>query len=186
MLSKENLKLKNQLQLLNREIDLETKISEKTNLTNNSITEVLKLLLEQSGKNKIVYDERIKKLSVYLFMIGGKLCYETLQANFKLPSLTSVYRYMKSSASNIEEGEFRWKDLEIFLKKHNVQHVWISEDATKITEKIEYNSKTNQLTGFVLPYDENGIPRQNVFPARYASEIQDHILGENPISTQVQ
>lgn len=181
MLTKENLILKNELQRLNREMDLET----KTFFTNNSITEVLKLLFEQSGKKKILYDERIKKLSIYLFQIGGKLCYETIQANFSLPSLTSVYRYMKSSASNIEEGQFRWKELEDYLKKHNVQDVWLSEDATKITEKIQYNCKTNQLTGFVLPYDENGVPRQNIYQARYASEIQDHMLGQNAISTQV-
>lgn len=45
------------------------------------------------------------------------------------------FRYMKSSKSLIERGLFR-KELEAFWKMHGVQYVWISEDATKITEKI--------------------------------------------------
>jgi hypothetical protein len=50
--------------------------------------------------------------------------------------------------------------------------VWISQDATTITGKIEYNSKNNTVVGFEIP-QENGLPKTNFFEATSAQKIQD-------------
>jgi hypothetical protein len=49
--------------------------------------------------------------------------------------------------------------------------VWISEDATKITGKIEYNSKNNTVVGFEIP-QENGLPKTNFFEATSAQNTR--------------
>lgn len=39
----------------------------------------------------------------------------------------------------------------------------MSEDATGITPRVEYYSEKNINVGFVLPFDENGIPKTEYF-----------------------
>lgn len=44
------------------------------------------------------YSDSIKKFAIYLFFVGGRLLYETLQANlnYSLPSISSLFRFMAS------------------------------------------------------------------------------------------
>lgn len=52
-------------------------------------------------------------------------------------------------------------------------YVWLSEDATGIVSKIEFDPKTNQMTGIVLPTNSNtGMPIPFTYLARNAEEIQ--------------
>lgn len=129
-----------------------------------------------SGKNKVnSYDEQLKKFSLYLFYSGGKLLYETLQANLKhmLPSLSTLYRFRRSlQMGQIEEGKFNFKGLSIFLEERNLPRVvWVSEDATRINGKIEYDSRTNKVLGFVLPL-QNGMPDSSAYLAKNAEQIE--------------
>lgn len=50
----------------------------------------------------------------------------------------------------------------------------ISEDGTGITNKIQYDSKTDFIVGFVSPLGGNGFTRKKVYPANYASVIQEY------------
>jgi len=80
---------------------------------------LLKCLYESALKNQSVsnkksqyhnrFDKKIKKFSVYLFIIGGRLLYETLYCNMKnvLPSITTIFRYMDQTQDKIVEGTFR-------------------------------------------------------------------------------
>lgn len=52
--------------------------------------------------------------------------------------------------------------------------VSLSEDCTRITAKIAYDSSTNQLVGFALPLNDNGMPIPFSFQARTTNEIQSH------------
>lgn len=53
------------------------------------------------------------------------------------------------------------------------KYVWLSEDATGIVSKVEFDPKTNQMIGLVLPLDQNtGIPAAFTYLARNANEIQ--------------
>lgn len=51
--------------------------------------------------------------------------------------------------------------------------VWLSEDASGIVPKIEFDSKSNQMIGLVLPTDPNtGMPTAFTYLARNVDEIQ--------------
>lgn len=58
------------------------------------------------------------------------------------------------------------------LKERNSKFIWIAEDATRITGKIEYDSRSNKVLGFVLPL-KNGLPDQNKYIATSAEAIQN-------------
>lgn len=55
----------------------------------------------------------------------------------------------------------------------------MSEDATRITPKVTYGPATNQLVGFALTLDSNGIPISRSFLARNAEEIETHFNNED-------
>lgn len=50
--------------------------------------------------------------------------------------------------------------------------VALSEDATRITGRVQYNSRSNDIIGFPLPIDESGLPMQGIYKARCASVIE--------------
>lgn len=59
----------------------------------------------------------------------------------------------------------------------------LSEDATRIIGRVQYDSVTNQLVGFVLPIEPtSGMPIPLSFPARNAEEILSHFTGKNVVS----
>jgi hypothetical protein len=47
----------------------------------------------------------------------------------------------------------------------------MSEDATRIVTRVEFDPATNQLVGLVPPLDKNGMPIKLHFPADSASKI---------------
>lgn len=54
--------------------------------------------------------------------------------------------------------------------------VWLSEDASAIVSKIEYDHRTNQMVGIVLPIEpNNGMPIPFSFQARNVEEIQSNM-----------
>lgn len=123
------------------------------------------------------FDEITKMFSSYIFMLSGRLAYETLNANlpYSIPSPSTVSRFLKENGPKIIEGKMRTIELDEYLKSRNLPlKISISEDATRITAKIAYDPSTNQLVGFALPLDDDGMPISFSFPARSASEIQEH------------
>lgn len=48
----------------------------------------------------------------------------------------------------------------------------MSEDATRITNRVQYGAQTNRLVGFVLPLGENGMPIVDTNKARSAAEME--------------
>lgn len=95
-------------------------------------------------------------------MLGGRLHYETFEANatHSVPSLSSIDRYIGRVKSNAEEGVLRTDGLAKYLEDLNLPRiVLLSEDGTRIVNRIQYDKGTNQLVGFVLPIqDTNGMP----------------------------
>lgn len=129
------------------------------------------------------FDEETKKFATYLRMISGKLAYNTLQKNLKcaLPSLPSINRYIYSSNCKIFEGIPRIDELFVYLTSRNLPlAVAISEDATRIVGRIQYDSITNQIIGFAVPINnKSGMPIPFAFPARNADEILSHFSNQN-------
>lgn len=185
---KENEFLKTSLENLNKDINKES----SSNSSDNS-TEILKLLIKSSENNcrkdksqGYRYDEVLKLFAVYMYMFSGRSGYETLQSNIALPSISSVTKYLKKNGPNISEGELRGDQLKIYLDQFEIKHIWLSEDATRIINRVQYNSFNNELIGFVLPLnDNNGMPIKSVYKARSAREIEEHFNKEPPVSSQV-
>lgn len=114
-------------------------------------------------------------------MITGPLAYETIQRNLPtaLPSLSSTNRYIRKMNSRVIEGVLRCNELQLFLEQRKLPKVVsLSEDATRIIGRIQYDRKTNQLIGFAQPIDrKNGMPVPFTFPARDVSEIMQYFNG---------
>lgn len=136
----------------------------------------LKTLVAQSKKKYKNYTDNLKYISVYLFLVGGRLLYETLQLNLPLPSVHTVLKFLNDSPS-IVEGELRSTELARFLVENNYKNqIWLSEDATKIVSRIKYNSKTNNIIGLVLPLNnETGMPELNKFVFENVEKVQQFI-----------
>ena len=149
----------------------------------------LQMLLKCKMQNKLRkkegnrYEYSLKLLSSYLYLIGGPMLYETLQSNLPMPSLTTVKKLVFDSAPLIQEGFCPAEELKDFLTKRNLPLlVWISEDATRINNKVQYDLHSNQLVGFVLLLDGNSMPIANSFLAMSAKVMQDH-FHNNPVSS---
>lgn len=112
--------------------------------------------------NGFRYNEELKLYCAYMRMLEGRLAYETFESNatHSVPSLISIDRFIGRVKSNVEEGVLRVDGLVKYLKDLNLPRiVSLSEDATRIVNRIQYDKGTNQLVGFVLPIqDANGMP----------------------------
>lgn len=89
-----------------------------------------------------------------------------------LPTADAILKYMADRSPPLTEGALRVQELVNFIKKNNSEkNVWISEDATRISERLEYDARTNTIIGFVLPIGGNGLPIPLSFPAESALQI---------------
>ena len=160
---------------------LEHNFNEQINVDNNdNFKPFLKKLHESAivnsnrKKSGNRYDNALKLFATYLYTIGGRMLYETLYANLPLPSLTTVSRTINKYNYFIREGQCRAKELKEFLISRNLPLVvWLSEDATRLTGRVQYDKETNQLIGFVLPFDSNGMPIANTCSATSVNKMEE-------------
>lgn len=129
-------------------------------------------------KNGFRYTNAIKRFCVHNRLLAGQLSYKTIQANYfgVFPSLSATNKYIHRPDHGLIEGEIRSQELLVYLKGRN-QPLWValSEDGTKIENRIQYDPRTNQLIGFVLPTNqETGMPQPFVFKALSAEKIVEH------------
>lgn len=85
--------------------------------------------------------------------------------------------YINQNKSTVVEGELRIKELSHYLESLNLEkNVWLSEDATGIVTKVEFDPRSNQMIGLVLPVDPiNGMPIQFSYMASNEGEIQKNM-----------
>lgn len=133
------------------------------------------------------YDDDIKNFAAYFRMLAGPLAYNTIQRNLvcALPSLSTTNRYIYSSNKTITEGVLRCEELLNYLKDRKLEMcVALSEDATRIEGKIQYDARTNQLVGFILPMDfKSGLPIPFAYKARSAEEVVEHFSNGTSIAS---
>lgn len=156
---------------------------------------VLNLLTSIANRNALRdrsgfrFNEEIKQFSTYVRMLAGPLAYQTIQNNLNLalPSLSATNRYIKEMHDNLVDGVLRCESLVQYLKKRNLPLiVSLSEDATRINGRVQYDSVLNEVIGFVLPIDdETGMPISHSFPARNCEEIIKHFSGSNSVAQYV-
>jgi len=107
------------------------------------------------------FDNDGKLFATYIYIISGKLAYETLQSNMPtaLPTSSLISKHLQRVNQPVQEGIFRFSELKEFLLARRLPNVvWISEDGTRITSRIEYDPRTNLLVGFVPRLNRNGLP----------------------------
>lgn len=115
------------------------------------------------------FDEDVKMFATYIRIVGGPLCYGILQANlpWAMPSIQTTNRYIQKSHFKVNEAVLRCHELVQHLKERKLPMVVsLSEDATRIVERIQYDRHTNQIVGFTLPLKE-GIPVPFSYPASF-------------------
>lgn len=129
------------------------------------------------------YDKEIQYFCSLLRMIAGPMSYNILQSNLEgaLPSISTVNRYIRASNYHVTEGILRTEELCNYLSERQLPKiVSLSEDATRVTGRVQYDSRTNQIIGLTLPtHSKNGMPIPLKFPARNAAEIIDHFSKGN-------
>uniref|UniRef100_A0A1B0CXZ1 Uncharacterized protein n=1 Tax=Lutzomyia longipalpis TaxID=7200 RepID=A0A1B0CXZ1_LUTLO len=103
----------------------------------------------------------------------GRATYELLTANSVLPSVSLINKTMENYMPAPVEGVCRFDELNVFLEQRNLRkQVWIGEDATSLTGRIEYDSRTDTLIGFSSPLDpDTGFPIPYSFPATTFKDI---------------
>ena len=52
----------------------------------------------------------------------------------------------------------------------------VGEDVTRLISKVQYDSKTNRMVGFVLPCDNNGLPLTDTFLASSFQQMEQYFL----------
>lgn len=140
------------------------------------LLDILKKTAQQNSNVKIHgnrFCEPLKLFGLYIFIIGGRLLYETLYSNLSnaLPSITTLNRTL-DECQKISEGAVRLSELkEFLLKRKYPMRIFISEDQTAILKRVQYDPKTNKMVGFQLPLcKKNGFPTTNNF---YVNSIED-------------
>lgn len=85
------------------------------------------------------------------------------------------------------EGELRCEELSQYLDNiHAPKCVWISEDATAIIPKINYDPVTCQLVGIPLPIDKvTGCPKMLAYETKTQEEITEHMKKKKSTSVYV-
>lgn len=52
-------------------------------------------------KNGYRYEEALKMIATYIFIVGGRILYDTSAANLLFPYVSTVFRYMNSSSVSL-------------------------------------------------------------------------------------
>lgn len=123
------------------------------------------------------YGNNLKQFCAYLFTVSGRFGYDVFHGNLVniVPSTSHVASFIGDKSKKMTEACFRWSELRNYLISKNLPLVvWISEDGTRITFRIQYDPSSNQIVGFVLPFDSNGVPKPNSYPATSASKIMSY------------
>lgn len=165
-----------------REIQCANSETQHTNHSGRSY--LLKKLISTADRNSKYkkgayrYDSEIHYIAMLLRMISGPLSYKILQSNLEpsLPSLSSVNRHIYTSNYHITEGILRANELRVYLNERQLPSVvCLSEDATRVTGRAQYDSRTNQIIGLTLPTNsKTGMPIPLQFPARSAADMIKH------------
>lgn len=132
------------------------------------------------------YDDDYKRFCVYNRIMAGPTAFNLLHLNLDgcFPSVSTTNRYIHRSDHAIVEGELRVDELLSYLKDRKLP-LWVSlsEDATRVENKVKYDSRTNQIIGFILPTSHhNGMPIPFHYKARSIQEIIGHFSKGIPVA----
>lgn len=95
----------------------------------------------------------------------------------------SVVQNKLSKQESVSEGVFRFSEIkERIIQRGENLFVHVSEDDTKLSERLRYDPKTNQVLGLQLPLNNDGIPQTGVFQFTTLKKIQE-LINKHPLTT---
>ena len=99
-----------------------------------------------------------------------------------MPCTRTIQNAIYAEYNRIDEGSFRFDELQTHIERYKTPRcVSISEDATRITGRVEYDNATDRCVGFVLPLDSNRLPIVDSFVANSFSAMEN-MFCKNPIA----
>lgn len=115
-------------------------------------------------------------VSLYIYVVGGRLLYDSLRTNLPLPSRQTVLNFLYGS-NRFREGVFTFQDFAEEIKSDGgVPYVWVCEDDTKIVSALRYNVHEDTVVGFVLPTNSaTGTPLIDFFKFTSIEDIKKRI-----------
>lgn len=144
----------------------------------------LKMLFDLANQNYsrtkpgFRFTDTIKSLCTFIRLIGGTQLYVTIHRNFELaiPSISTMNRFITQNSKYVHESQLQVEGLLKYLTERNLPKiVCLSEDATRIEGRIEYDSRTNQLVGFIAKMNPiTGMPIPDSFPATNIAQMVNH------------
>ena len=152
-----------------------------------SFVPVLKEMLENAksntarNPNSYRHSDVSKKFSAALFIYAGPLTYEFIEQNLSksMPSLCTVQRHMHAEYKTFHESVFHFDELLDHISQSQASRsIAISEDATRIICRIDYDVETDRCVGFVLPIGACGLPLVDSFLAVSFTAIENSYLGK--------
>lgn len=144
--------------------EIESGDCDPTCLTPYFFQRLMKFQREKTLRKKKIYESDDLEIACYYLLSAGRKAYETLSKNLLFPSYSTVMRHLYDKRSKVE-GYFEFEEFKLSNKQSgDVEYVWVSEDDTRIVEKLVYDSKRNTIVGLILSTDEqNGIPKIDSF-----------------------
>lgn len=139
-----------------------------------SISPLFNQLLRNAERNAQKLPSRkrhavvMKKFATSLLIYAGPLAYNFIQQNMPkaLPCRRTAQTLLYSEYHPIKEGKFRFDALLKHLECYGAsKFISIGEDATRVISRVDYDSETDKLVGFVLPCGEDGLPCIDSFMA---------------------
>lgn len=123
-------------------------------------------------------DPALVRFAMNSFLLGGRQHYEILHANLgkgAFPATRTIEKKLNEYDILVPEGEIYLKSLLDVLQKRNLPKVvCISEDATAVVQKREYNKSTNSIIGSSGQLQENGFPDSSKFIVKTVGDITSH------------
>lgn len=144
-------------------------------------TELFKKLMANTQRNCSTmpqgrrHNEIMKKFSLSLLLMTGPSAYNLIHANMPeaFPSLSTVQREANKHYQPIKEGEFLFDKLLAHLDAYNAPRIIsVSEDATRVVSRIDYDGKSDSIVGFVLPLGASSLPEHGYFDATSFERIE--------------
>jgi hypothetical protein len=139
----------------------------------NPMSPLLKLLL--NAKEKRPYDPRLKQFAAFIYLRAGRRAYTTLSSNLPIPKPSTICKFLQSG-KRINEGVVRYQELESFFNSRQLpKKNWLSEDATKITPKVQFDSTHGEIVGLCAPTAQNGFPIVSFFNVTSPMQLKSFI-----------
>ncbi len=151
-------------------------------LSRNLLDRMMWLAEEQAKKKKNGHrfkDGVLLRFAMNVRLFSGRRSYEILHSNLGkgvFPAPSTIEKKLADYHIRVKEGEINLNVLvEFFSQNADLPKVvCVSEDATAINKRREYDRKTNSIIGSSGSLNEDGFPEPGDFIVKTAEHITSH------------